>query len=74
MSAFSIADLLVKTLADAGVERIWAITGDSLNGFNDSIRRDGRIRWMHVRHEESAAFAAGADAAITGKILSLIHI
>lgn len=68
MSAFSIADLLVKTLADAGVERIWAITGDSLNGFNDSIRRDGRIRWMHVRHEESAAFAAGADAAITGKI------
>ena len=66
--AESIADLLVKTLAQAGVQRIWGVTGDSLNGINDSIRRDGRMTWMHVRHEEAAAFAAGAEAAITGEL------
>ncbi len=64
----TISDLLVETLANAGVKRLWGITGDSLNGLNDSIRRDGRIEWMHVRHEESAAFAAGAEAAITGEL------
>ncbi|PJG84491.1 ubiquinone-dependent pyruvate dehydrogenase [Conservatibacter flavescens] len=64
----TIADLLVKILAEAGIERIWGITGDSLNGINDSLRRDGRIEWMHVRHEETAAFAAGAEAAVTGKL------
>ena len=64
----TIADLLVNTLADAGVKRIWGITGDSLNGINDSLRRDGRIEWMHVRHEETAAFAAGAEAAVTGEL------
>ena len=53
----TIADLLAKTLADAGVERIWGVTGDSLNGLSDSLRRLGRIDWMHVRHEEVAAFA-----------------
>ncbi|RMX08377.1 ubiquinone-dependent pyruvate dehydrogenase [Corticibacter populi] len=66
--AMSIADLLVQTLANAQVERIWGVTGDSLNGINDSLRRDGRIRWMHVRHEETAAFAAGAEAAVTGQL------
>lgn len=66
--AMSIADLLVQTLANAGVKRIWGVTGDSLNGINDSLRRDGRIEWMHVRHEETAAFAAGAEAAISGEI------
>jgi pyruvate dehydrogenase (quinone) len=64
----TIADLLAKTLADAGVERIWGVTGDSLNGLSDSLRRLGRIDWMHVRHEEVAAFAAGAEAALTGKL------
>jgi len=64
----TIADLLAKTLADAGVERIWGVTGDSLNGLSDSLRRLGRIVWMHVRHEETAAFAAGAEAALTGKL------
>ncbi|WP_337268477.1 ubiquinone-dependent pyruvate dehydrogenase [Oryzifoliimicrobium ureilyticus] len=64
----TVADLLAVTLADAGVERIWGVTGDSLNGLNDSLRRLGRIDWMHVRHEETAAFAAGAEAALTGKL------
>ncbi|MDU8923366.1 ubiquinone-dependent pyruvate dehydrogenase [Pasteurellaceae bacterium LIM206] len=64
----TIADLLVKILADAGIKRIWGITGDSLNGINDSLQRDGRIEWMHVRHEETAAFAAGAEAAVTGEL------
>src|SRR5215813_8530666 len=64
----TIADLLAKTLADAGVDRIWGVTGDSLNGLSDSLRRLGRIAWMHVRHEEVAAFAAGAEAAVTGKL------
>ena len=64
----TVADLLAKTLADAGVERIWGVTGDSLNGLSDSLRRLEAITWMHVRHEETAAFAAGAEAAITGKL------
>ena len=68
MSHTTIADLLAKTLADGGVERIWGVTGDSLNGLSDSLRRLGRLDWMHVRHEEVAAFAAGAEAALTGKL------
>src|SRR6516225_2615984 len=68
MTQTTIADLLAKTLADAGVQRIWGVTGDSLNGLNDSLRRLGRIDWMHVRHEEVAAFAAGAEAAATGRL------
>ena len=64
----TVADLLAQSLADAGVERIWGVTGDSLNGLNDSLRRLGRIAWMHVRHEETAAFAAGAEAAVTGRL------
>jgi len=66
--ARTIADLLAATLADAGVKRMWGVTGDSLNGLNDSLLRLGRIRWMHVRHEEVAAFAAGAEAAVTGEL------
>ncbi|WP_295856749.1 thiamine pyrophosphate-binding protein, partial [uncultured Xylophilus sp.] len=65
---FTVADLLAHTLADLGVQRIWGVTGDSLNGLNDSLRRLGRIDWMHVRHEEAAAFAAGAEAALTGEL------
>lgn len=64
----TIADLLVETLSDAGVKRIWGVTGDSLNGINDSLRRFKRIEWVPVRHEETAAFAAGAEAAVTGKL------
>jgi pyruvate dehydrogenase (quinone) len=63
-----IADLITDTLIAAGVERIWGVTGDSLNAINDSLRRSGKIDWMHVRHEEVAAFAAGAEAAATGAL------
>lgn len=68
MATKTIADFLAATLAEAGVERIWGVTGDSLNGLNDSLRRLGGIRWMHTRHEEVAAFAAGGEAAVTGKL------
>ncbi|MGH6880189.1 ubiquinone-dependent pyruvate dehydrogenase [Hypericibacter sp.] len=68
MAKMTNADLLAATLIDAGVSRIWGVTGDSLNGLNDSLRRLGKIEWMHVRHEEVAAFAAGAEAAITGRL------
>ncbi|WP_062208369.1 ubiquinone-dependent pyruvate dehydrogenase [Aureimonas sp. AU12] len=64
----SIADFITRTLAAAGVERIWGVTGDSLNALNDSLRRFDDIDWMHVRHEEVAAFAAGAEAAATGRL------
>ena len=68
MATTTIADLIAATLAEAGVRRIWGVTGDSLNGLNDSLRRLGSIAWMHMRHEEAAAFAAGAEAAVTGKL------
>jgi len=64
----TIADLLNDTLIEAGVARIWGVTGDSLNAFNDSMRRSGEIAWMHVRNEEAGAFAAGAEAAATGRL------
>ena len=64
--ARTIADLLTSTLVEAGVERIWGVTGDSLNAFNESLRTSGAIEWMHVRNEEAGAFAAGAEAAATG--------
>ena len=66
--ASSVADQMVETLAAAGVKRIYGIVGDSLNGFTDSLRRQGKIDWIHVRHEEVAAFAAGADAHLTGEL------
>jgi pyruvate dehydrogenase (quinone) len=59
---------MVETLAAAGVARIYGIVGDSLNGFTDSLRRHCGIQWLHVRHEEVAAFAAGADAHLTGRL------
>lgn len=64
----TIADYLVQTLAAAGVSHIWGVAGDSLNGLTDSLQRTGSIRWMHTRHEEVAAFAAGAQAASSGKL------
>src|SRR5580700_8899830 len=68
MTKNKVADLLVDVLEQAGVERIYGVTGDSLNGIADSIRRSKRIKWIHVRHEEAAAFAAGAEAHLTGKL------
>src|SRR5437660_6951297 len=66
MMTRTVADQMVETLAAAGVERIYGIVGDSLNGFTDALRRHGGIQWLHVRHEEVAAFAAGADAHLAG--------
>jgi pyruvate dehydrogenase (quinone) len=63
--ARTIADHLAQTLTAAGVSNVWGVTGDSLNGLSDSLDRMGSIRWMHTRHEEVAAFAAGAEAAAT---------
>src|SRR5204863_5476898 len=65
----TVADQFAETLAAAGVKRIYGIVGDSLNGLTDSIRRQGKIKWVHVRHEEVAAFAAGADARLTGSLV-----
>nr|WP_309491400.1 ubiquinone-dependent pyruvate dehydrogenase [Trinickia mobilis] len=62
------ADYLVDALAHAGVKRIYGVVGDSLNGISDSLRRSGKIDWIHVRHEEGAAFAAGAEAHLTGRL------
>src|ERR1700736_4945173 len=64
--AKTVADQFAETLAAAGVKRIYGIVGDSLNGLTDAIRRQGKIEWVHVRHEEVAAFAAGAEAHLTG--------
>src|SRR6201987_245256 len=66
--ARSVADLLVEVLVEAGVERIHGVSGDSLNGITDSIRTRNDIQWVHARHEETAAFAAGAEAHLTGKL------
>src|ERR1700726_1405040 len=62
------ADVLVDVLVDAGVERMYGVAGDSLNGITDSIRTRKQIRWIHVRHEEVAAFAAGAESHLTGQL------
>src|ERR1700753_1769192 len=64
----TVADQFAETLAAAGVKRIYGIVGDSLNGLADAIRRQNKIEWVHVRHEEVAAFAAGAEAHLTGEL------
>lgn len=64
----NVADFFIETLKRAGVDRVWGLPGDSLNAFTDALRRDGGIRWLHMRHEEAAAFAAGADAELTGDL------
>jgi len=66
--AKTVADQFVEVLAAAGVKRAYGIVGDSLNGITDAIRRHGKIEWVHVRHEEVAAFAAGAEAHLTGEL------
>src|ERR1700734_2365909 len=63
-----VADIFIETLVNAGVKRIYGVVGDSLNGLTDVMRRQAKIEWMHTRHEEVAAFAAGAEAHLTGKI------
>src|SRR5471032_2330815 len=66
--AKNVAEIFVETLVAAGVKRIYGVVGDSLNGLTEAIRRSKKIEWIHVRHEEAAAFAAGAEAHLTGTI------
>jgi thiamine pyrophosphate-dependent acetolactate synthase large subunit-like protein len=64
----TVADQFAETLVAADVRRIYGIVGDSLNGLTDAIRRQGKIEWLHVRHEEVAAFAAGAEAHLSSSL------
>jgi pyruvate dehydrogenase (quinone) len=66
--ARKVAEIFIETLVNAGVKRVYGVVGDSLNGLTDVIRKSKQIEWLHVRHEEVAAFAAGADAHLTGEI------
>jgi len=64
----NVSDVFIETLAAAGVKRVYGVVGDSLNGLTDVIRKSQDIEWLHVRHEEVAAFAAGADAHVTRQL------
>ena len=68
MSKRTIADLIIDALADHGVTSVWGVVGDALNPVTDAIRREDRIEWIGVRHEEVAAFAASAQAQLTGDL------
>ena len=62
----NVSDQLVETLVAAGIQRIYAVTGDSLNHVNEAVHRNSKIKWIHVRNEETAAFAASAEAQLNG--------
>jgi len=64
----TVSECLIKTLADIGVKQIFGVVGDALNSVVDAMRKDGRIEWIGTRHEEVAAYAAGAQAQLTGKL------
>src|SRR5258706_9674969 len=64
----TVADQFAETLEAAGVKRVYGIVGDSLNGLTDALRRQRKIEWVHVRHEETAAFAAGGEAHLTRRL------
>jgi pyruvate dehydrogenase (quinone) len=66
--AQTVADQFAEILAAAGVKRVYGVVGDSLNGLTDALRRQGKIEWVHVRNEEAGAFAAGAEAHLTGEL------
>src|SRR5438445_3422681 len=68
MAINNVADLFVATLEQAGVKRIYGIVGDSLNALTEALRRRGTMEWIHVRHEEVAAFAAVGEAEMTGSL------
>ena len=68
MARRTVADLVVETLEHAGVERVYGVVGDSLNALTEALRARGTIQWIHVRHEEAGAFAAGAEAHLTGQL------
>src|SRR6201996_7991984 len=62
------AQYMVEALERTGVKRVYGVVGDSLNGFTDALRRMETVEWVHMRHEEAAAFAAGAEAHLTGEL------
>src|ERR1700739_4407533 len=62
------AHFIASILEKAGVKRIYGVAGDSLNGVTDALRQQATVEWIHVRHEEAAAFAAGAEAQVTGRL------
>ncbi|MCS5714186.1 ubiquinone-dependent pyruvate dehydrogenase [Herbiconiux sp. CPCC 205716] len=64
----TVADNMIAVLRASGIDHVYGLPGDSLNGFVDAIRRDGSISWEHVRHEEAGAFAAAAEAGLTGEL------
>ncbi len=64
----TVAELIIEAIADHGTTEVWGVVGDALNPVTDAIRREERLRWMGVRHEEVAAFAAGAQAQLTGRL------
>jgi pyruvate dehydrogenase (quinone) len=64
----TIADHIIDSLKASGVDRVYGLSGDSLNGLTDAMRRNGSIDWVHVRHEETGAFAAAAEAGLTGEL------
>lgn len=64
----TVAEMLVGSLAEYGVTSVWGVVGDALNPLVDAIRREERIDWIGVRHEETGAFAAGAQAQLTGRL------
>src|SRR3954462_6446846 len=66
--AKNVADVVVEVLEGVGVRRIYGVVGDSLNGLTEAMRKRGSIDWIHTRHEETAAFAAGAEAHLTGAL------
>src|ERR1700677_4997820 len=68
MAQKKVAEIIVETLVAAGVKRIYGVVGDSLNGLLQELRKNGKIEWVGVRHEEAAAFAAGAAAYLTGQL------
>jgi pyruvate dehydrogenase (quinone) len=68
MSQKRVSEILVETLVAAGVKRVFGVVGDSLNGILDEIGRRKEIQWIPVRHEETGAFAAGAQAHLTGDL------
>lgn len=66
--AKTVAEVFIETLVKAGIKRVYGVAGDSLNGLTDTIRKSKEIEWLHVRHEEVAAFAAGAEAHLTSEL------
>ena len=68
MATYRVADLVIESLHATGVRHIYGVVGDSLNAITDALRKREDMAWIHTRHEETAAFAAGADAHLTGQL------